>query len=520
MDIDENCLRKSPESYWIQSIHSSEYPELTEDINVDIAIVGAGMAGILAAYLLRNEGRKIAIFEGDSILQGATGYTTAKITSQHNLIYSNIKKKFGYEMAKEYAEANQTAIKTIEKIIKTNNIDCDFISESAYVYTLKEDYIDKIAEEAEIAAQLGIDSSYLEKMPLNFPVKAAVCFKNQAQFHPRKFLLPLANIITSCGHRIFEHSRIIDIEMGKNYVIKTEKNRKITAEKLIIASHYPCINKTGMYFTRLYTERSYVLAIRGKEKYPGGMYITAEDPGRSLRGQISNQGELILIGGEHHKTGQGISTIEHYKALMKFAEENFTVESVPYRWSAQDCMTMDGLPYAGYFDAKTPNMYIASGFGKWGMTNSMASAMIIKDLIIKGDSPWQEVYSASRNNIVAAAKKFVIENANVAKELIAGKIEVPKNKVEIEPGEGEIIEVNGNKVGTYRDEKGVLHRVNTTCTHMGCELKWNSGEKTWDCPCHGSRFNFDGEIIEGPAVKALNEEKDVNTISKLINEDF
>jgi len=512
---------KPPQSYWMASVQKTDYPVLEDDIKVDVAIIGGGITGITSAYFLTKEGAKVAVIEADRILQGTTGHTTAKITSQHELIYSKINKQMGREFAEQYADANETAIRMIEKIANENNIECDFVTQSAYVYTQQDKYIEKIKDEAEFAASIGIKAAYLDEIPLPFPIKAAVRFDKQAQFHPLKFLLPLAKEVTESGGQIFEQSRIVDIEDDyNNYVLITNQGKKVTAEKVIIASHYPCYNKAGLYFTRIYPERSYVVAVKAKESYPGGMYITIEDPGRSLRSQRTDGGEVILVGGEHHKTGQGVDTIKHYEALVDFANEIFTVEDIPYRWSTQDCMTLDGLPYVGHFKSDTPNLYIATGYGKWGMTNSIASAMILKDLIVNGKSPWQDVYNPSRQTIASSAKTFVVENFNVAEKLIEGKISDLPDNTEIKPGEGKIIQVNGQRAGAYRDHQGTLHVVDTTCTHMGCELYWNSAEKSWDCPCHGSRFTYEGDIIEGPAVKPLDIHNDVNTIEKLLKDNF
>ena len=265
------------------------------------------------------------------------------------------------------------------------------------------------------------------------------------------------------------------------------------------------------------------MAIKAQEKYPGGMYLTAEDPTRSLRNQPFEQGELILVGGENHKTGQGVDTTLHYEALINFANANFTVEDIPYRWSTQDCMTLDNLPYVGHFTAETPNMYVATGYGKWGMTNSMASAMLLTDLILKGSSPWQEVYAPSRQSTGASIVTFISQNVNVAKELIKGKIMSPAKNSEIlgiKPGEAQIIETDGQKTGAFRDEQDKMHCIDTTCTHMGCEVQWNSAERSWDCPCHGSRFSIDGEVIEGPAIAALKPHYTLNPVEKLLTEDF
>ncbi|HEX3028337.1 MAG TPA: FAD-dependent oxidoreductase [Clostridia bacterium] len=513
-------FQKPPQSFWMASTPGTDYPILDKDIKVDIAIIGGGFVGISTAYMLIGEGVKIAIIEADRILQGTTGHTTAKVTSQHGLIYNKIKSKMSEEFAKQYADANENAIRTIEKIIKENNIECDFTPQSAYDFTYRDGYTDEMGEEVKVASSLGIQATYLEEIPLPFKIKGAVRFDNQAQFHPRKYLLPLAEKISKQGCQIYEQSRVINIEEDGSYILITDKGKKVTAEKVILASHYPCYNKAGLYFARIWPDRSYALGVRVKEKYPGGMYITAEEPARSLRSQSSDDGELIIIGGEHHKTGQGEDTIKHYHALVDYSVENFTVEDIPFRWSTQDCMTLDDIPYVGRFTSDTPNMYIATGFGKWGMTNSTASSLILRDLIIDGRSPWQEVYNPSRQTVAASAKTFVVENLNVAKELIKGKTEQLPVDPDIREDEGKVIEAEGQRAGAYRDKQGTLHVVNTTCTHMGCELMWNSAEKSWDCPCHGSRFSYEGDIVEGPAVKPLDINNDVNTIERVIKDHY
>ncbi len=492
-----------PESYWMASTAKTNYQALEEDMKVDVAIVGGGITGITSAYLLKREGVSVAVIEADKILQGTTGHTTAKITSQHSLIYNRIKNYMGEERARQYAEANEAAISTISGLIKHEGIDCDFQWEPAYTFTLTDSYIQKVADEASTAAALGLKASYAESIPLPFKVKGAVRFDDQARFHPRKYLLALAEKIEGGGSYIFEHTRVVDINEGNPCTVVTKQGKKVTAGNVIIASHFPCFDGMGFYFARMYPERSYALAVKVKEKFPGGMYITAEDPAKSVRSQEHGNEELLIIAGEHHKTAHGTDLYKHYENLLEFAKKNYNVQELLYRWSTQDYTTLDKVPYVGRLTSKTPNIYVATGFRKWGMTNSTAAATIIRDLIVKGESPWAEVYDPSRFVPNPSITSFIAINADVAANLIAGKVKPVPNDINIEKGEAKAVEIEGVKMGVYRDGNGQLHTVDTTCTHLGCELKWNDAEKSWDCPCHGSRFTYEGEIIEGPAINEL-----------------
>jgi glycine/D-amino acid oxidase-like deaminating enzyme/nitrite reductase/ring-hydroxylating ferredoxin subunit len=496
-------FKTPPESYWLASTDKTNYPVLEQDIKVDVAIVGGGMTGITSAYLLKKEGLRVAVIEADRIIQGTTGHTTAKITSLHSLIYSRIKSYMGEEKARQYADANEAAISTIANLIKHENIDCDFHREPSYTFTLSDSYLQKVADEANTAASLGLKASFIENVPLPFKVKGAVRFDDQARFHPRKYLLALAKKIDGDGSFIFEHSRVVDINAGNPSTVITNQGKKITADNVIIASHFPCYDGMGFYFARMYPERSYSLAVKVKEKFLGGMYITAEDPGRSIRSQESGGEEILIVGGEHHKTAHGMNLHKHYENLMEYAQQHYDVQELLYRWSTQDYTTLDKVPYVGRLTSRTPNIYVATGFRKWGMTNSTASAMIIKDLIVKGENPWTDVYDPSRFIPNPSITSFISINADVAAKLIAGKLKPLSQNIDIKNGEAKAVEIEGQKMGVYRDEKGQLHTVDTTCTHLGCELKWNDAEKSWDCPCHGSRFTYEGEIIEGPAINEL-----------------
>ncbi len=407
-------------------------------------------------------------------------------------------------MGRQYAEANETAIHTIADIVKENNIECDFKWCPAYIYTQSDKYLKDLEDEVRSASRLNLRASLLAEVPLPFPVKSALRFDGQAQFHPLKYTSALAAAISKKGGDIFEQTRAMSVEKGKNkdYEVIAESGNKIRAGKVIVASHFPFFDGGGLDFSRIYAERSYVIAASIKQKFPEGMFISAEDPTRSLRSQSSDKGELVLFGGEHHKTGQCDNTNIHYANLLEFAHNYFEVLNVPYRWSTQDCMTMDGVPYVGHLTSQSPDIYVATGFGKWGMTNSTASALILTDLIVKGENPWTQVYNPSR---VPSIKNLVTQNVDVAVNYVSGKLARRAVNEKIAQGEAKVISVDGNSAGAYRDENDQLHVVDITCTHMGCELHWNDAERSWDCPCHGSRFDCEGHIFEGPALNRLME---------------
>lgn len=492
-----------PVSYWIASTEDTSYPQAKGDTEVDVAIIGGGITGLTTAYLLRKEGIRVAIIEANRIAKGVSGHTTAKITSQHTLIYDKMINTVGEEKARQYADANQSAIDLVEKIIKENNIQCDFKRLPAYVYTNDENYISKVENEVNAALKLGLPAKYTDKLQLPFKVLGAMQFANQAQFHPRKYLLALAAAIDGEDCHIFEQSRAVKFLEGEPHTVITDNGAKIKARSVVLASHYPFYDLPGLYLTRIYPERSYLMGVRIKGSLPEGMYITAEDPGRSMRSCPDGNNELLIVGGEHHKTGHGTDLQEHYETLRRFAQFNFDVTEIPYRWSAQDYTAMDEIPYVGHLTSGRNRIYLATGFAKWGMSNGTASAVIISDLILKGDSPWAPVYDPSRFTPAASAKNFVVENADVAKNYISGKLNIPTETVEVAKGEAAISETGGHKVGVYKDMDGNNHFVSTTCTHIGCELKWNSAELSWDCPCHGSRFTYTGDIIEGPALECI-----------------
>lgn len=492
-----------PESYW-RDYQLPIFNKLTEDQTYDVAIVGGGITGITTGYLLAKEGVKVAIVEAGRILTGTTGHTTAKITAQHNIIYDELISHFGEEKARLYYDANHGALNFIRKTIQTHNIDCDYSDQDAIIYATTAQGKDKIEKEAKAYQKLGITSTTVNSLLLDIEIQNGLVMHNQGQFHPLKYLHKLIHLFVEAGGTIYENTAAMDIDDGEHPQVMLRNGKKINCDYIIAASHFPFCDKKGLYFARMYVERAYILAVKTKKLFPGGMYISADTPTRSLRFTPMNGEELVLISGEGHKTGQGIDTLKHYQALEHFGDQVLGIEKYLYRWSAQDMYTLDKVPYVGSILESQPRVLIATGYRKWGITNGTAAAMLLKDTVLEKVNPYKDLYSPHRFHADPDIKKFISTNLDVAKNLIKGKLEfIPNHPDDLGMDEGSPVMVNGERAGAYRDQDGKLHIVDTTCTHLGCEVEWNHGERTWDCPCHGSRYSIDGEVLDGPAVKPL-----------------
>lgn len=469
------------ESVWSKTCDIPGRDRLKGEIKTEAAVIGAGMAGVLIASALQAAGVKTVVLEAERIAGGQSRNTTAKITAQHGMIYRRLIEDFGHEKAGQYARANLRAVEAYRRIIEERGIDCDFQEQRAYVYGNSRE---ELEAEAAAAVSLGLPASFIEEPKLPLPAAAAVAFSGQGQFHPLKFIKAMAERL-----EIYEHSPVKEAE--GDLLICPEG--RVEAEHIIFACHYPFVNFPGMYFARMYQERSYVLALE-VERPLDGMWISAEEGGYSMR----THGGLQFLGGENHRTGENRRG-GCYERLRRKAAELFPGSRELACWSAQDCMSADGIPYIGRFSQDRPGWYVATGFNKWGMSSSMVSAMLIRDLILGRENPNLEVFDPGRfdEETLSAA---VAQGAQAVKGLTKRFFQIPSEAdSEIAPGQGGIVFLKGEKLGAYRDKEGRLHAVDIRCPHMGCQLEWNSDELSWDCPCHGSRFDAYGHLISGPA---------------------
>lgn len=411
----------------------------------DVIVIGAGLTGLLTGYYLQKQGHNVLILEGDTIASGQTERTTAKITSQHGLIYDKLIRTVGLRKAALYARANEAAIEEYRRLIEENGIECGFKRVPAYLYTLKD--AELLRRECDAARKVGIDAFFTTETELPFQVAGAVCFRQQAQFQPLEFVKAIASQLV-----IREHTRVLKVRGRK---VITEHS-VLTADKIVIATHYPLRNIPGFYFLRQHQERSYVLALEGCSRMQG-MYYGVDKDGFSFR----QADEILLFGGQSGRTGENAAG-GRYDALEEAARKYFPHCREVTRFAAQDCMPHDGIPFIGRYSVFTPHLYVATGFHKWGMTFAMTAAMILQDQLCGRENPYAEVFSPQRMNLRASARNFLMDAGVSIKNLLT-------------PGA-------------------------PRCPHMGCRLVWNPEEKSWDCPCHGSRFDENGKLLDNPAL--------------------
>lgn len=424
-------------SIWHADVSLPRFDSLRENIKTDVLIIGGGITGILTAYFLKQRGVKYVLAEKDRICGGTTGNTTAKITYQHGLVYDKLIKSGGAETAKGYLNANKSAFMEFEKLCRS--IDCEFEYKDNYVYSV--DDRRKIENELSALEKIGYKARFCKNTPLPINIEGAVCFPHQAQFHPLKFLSEIAKDLN-----IYENTFVR--ETADNTAVTD--HAKIKAEKIIVTTHFPFINKHGSYFLKLYQHRSYVIALENAQNV-GGMYVDENKKGFSFR----NYKDLLILGGGGHRTGHNGG---NWNELCRFANYKYPNASVKFKWAAQDCMSLDDMPYIGRYSSRTEDLYTASGFNKWGMTGSMLSAMLLSDMVTGKQTEYEKLFTPSRSILKP--------------QLFVNGLETTKN---------------------------LLTPSKKRCPHLGCALKWNSAEHSWDCACHGSRFTQEGRVIDNPA---------------------
>lgn len=493
-------------SLWLNlDTKTNQFTSLSRNTKADVCIIGAGIFGLSCAYYLSNLGFKVVVLEKDNIGEKTTGHTTAKITSQHSLFYDYLINSYGKKFASDYLDVNEKAIKNIKQTIDKEKIKCDFSYQNSYVYTTKKAELKAIQKEVSAVESLGFPCEFVTKTGLPFKIEGAICFKNQAQFHPLKYLYSLCNSITFHGGEIYTNTVATNVEkdINSNYIISTN-NATIKSKFVIVATHYPFINFPGFYFVKMYQSTSYIIAVDTKKTLFNGMYINDTSPIFSYR-TVKYQGKnLLLIGGGEHKTGQPSSFKDTYGILEEEAKKFYPNCEVLYRWNTRDCISLDKIPYIGQYSNSMPNVFVGTGFKKWGMTLSNVAANIIVDTICGKKNKYAYLFKPSRLQPIKnrdEMKNVLVQSTN---SLFLDKFKSANMSFdEIQNDSGSIIEINNEKVGIYKKTDGEIYAVKPICTHLGCLLSWNDVDKTWDCPCHGSRFDYQGKNIYDPSFKNL-----------------
>lgn len=427
------------QSLWNNKINLPQFKTLDGDIKTDVLIIGGGICGILCAYFLKQSGVDYTLVESQRIAQGITCNTTAKITSQHGLIYNKLIKEFGKDVSYKYLSANEQAIAKYKTLCE--NSDCDYETLPSYTYSLNNKEV--IEEEVNALNSLGAKAEFKSNLELPFDIKGAVCVKNQAQFNPLKFINTISKDLN-----IYENTMVRNI----NNTTAICDNGKMHAKKIIVATHFPFINRHGNYFLKLYQHRSYVLALENAT-HLNGMYVDEAENGLSFR----NSENLLLLGGGGHRTGKSGG---NWNELVNFKNKYYPKSKISFKWATQDCMSLDGIPYIGQYSPRTPDIYVATGFNKWGMTSSMVASTILCDIVQDIQNDYADIFSPKRS--IIKPQLFI----------------------------------NGFETIT-----NFAFPTTRRCPHLGCALKWNKAEHTWDCSCHGSRFDKDGKLIDNPAMK-------------------
>jgi glycine/D-amino acid oxidase-like deaminating enzyme/nitrite reductase/ring-hydroxylating ferredoxin subunit len=486
---------------WIATAPGPAYAPLRRDLEVDVAIVGAGITGITAALLLKAAGLKVAVVEAGRVARGVTGHTTAHVTEVIDHPFGKLIETFGLDGARLAIDATRASVEHIASTVRRRRLACDFKRVAGYSYTESRDGLQALREEMEAARAMGVAVDLVDDVPLPFPTAGGLRFPNQAQFHVRRYLLPQAARIPGGGSHLFEDTQVLEVKDGEPCTVTTDRGT-ITARDVLLATHAPLDNKTIQ--TKVAQYRSYVIACRVAGASPDGLFWDDDDPYHYIRSQRASRGDLVLIGGEDHKVGQEADTDERFGALLDYARERFDVRSVEYRWSAQTLEPVDGLPYIGR-DTGAGHVYVATGFSGTGMTFGTVSALLLSDIVLGRPNPWASLFDSGRLKPASSAGRFLKENVDYPTYLVKDRLKRAEAKSlgEVPRGGGCVMLVDGERVAVSRDARGTVRAVSAVCTHMGCIVRWNTAERSWDCPCHGSRFDTSGQVLDGPAARNL-----------------
>jgi glycine/D-amino acid oxidase-like deaminating enzyme/nitrite reductase/ring-hydroxylating ferredoxin subunit len=487
-----NKLPGKPESCWTATAPKTDYPKLRRSGVADVAVVGAGIVGLTAAYLLIGAGLSVAILEARRIGRQVTGRSTAKITTQHSLIYRYLIETFDLETAQRYADANRLGMNQIQQWVEQLGIACAFEAKDAYVYCSNPSRIRELEAEADASRKVGLDADLLDRAPLPFPTAGALRSRNQAQFNPAQYLIGLAKATESAGAVVFEETRVTGVEENDGWQLKAGQ-ASIHAKSVVLATNLPIAGPVP-YDERTRPRSHIAMAFRIDPRAAAidGMFIGIDEPTHSLRTGRDQDGLLLVVLGSKFGTGLEGDVAKHFRDLEAWTRRNLEVGDIAWRWVNEDYDTADRIPFVGAL-SQAPSLYIATGFNAWGISNGTAAGILVAQQILGKSppwAPWASVYDPMRK----VPRKF---NKGGDSQSFVHSLD------DIEPGGGAVMNLGQGKIAAWKGNDGTPHAVSASCTHKGCIVTWNNADGTWDCPCHGSTFSADGSVIHGPAVESL-----------------
>ncbi|MFD7628359.1 FAD-dependent oxidoreductase [Streptomyces sp. NPDC059851] len=505
---DDTAVEWAP--YWMKTAPLPPRPALDGRVEADVAVIGSGIAGLSTAWELARAGRDVIVLEARRSASGVTGHTTGKLTALHSAVYGKLRGSHGEEAAAQYARSHSAALTHVRETVVALGIDCGLEDRPAFTYCEDEDGVADLRAEAEAARAAGLDASFVTETGLPYPVAGAVKALDQAQFHPLQYLGGLASDLTARGGRIFEHTRVTGLGRGAPHHLTTASGATVTADTVVVATHHPLFDH-ALLATRLTQHRDLVIAgVVPGEADPGGMYITREGGTRSVRTAThESSGRLLIVSGEAFTPGSDEDITVRYRRLAAWAQERFPDLVITHRWAAQDNASTDTVPLIGPLPAAGERVYVATGFGGWGMTGGVLAGRLLTSLIEGSPEPWAGLYDPGRiGPVVREAAAFLKAQWDAGRHAVQDRLRTlgdgtRGSVADLVPGEGTVVRSGGHPYAVHRDDAGRLHAVSAVCTHMGCLVAFNNAERTWECPCHGSRFTVDGSVLQGPALEGL-----------------
>ncbi|MBW3672375.1 MAG: FAD-dependent oxidoreductase [Acidobacteria bacterium] len=493
-------------SIWLATSEAPQLQRFDGRASADVVVIGAGITGLTAADLLTASGQKVIVLDMLEPGEGESGHTTAHLTVAFDEGYHSISKSIGDDAATLIAGASESAIDWLEKRCRSLETG-RFERVGGWVYTESADDVEMLQKEATASREAGLRCSFEDRAPLPFSNAGAIHYPDQAKFHPLEFCYGLISDLRRRGCSLFAGSKVVKVEDGSPCRIELENGGEITARDVIVATNVPVIDRVLLQ-TRLYAYRTYAIAVPAADTDPQGLFFDTMDPYHYIRTQDTADGRFLIIGGEDHRTGTETETERHFANLHAYTTERFGRREMTHHWSGQVIETPDGLPFAG-LNPGAEHVYIATGYEGQGFTMGVTAAGAITNLITGGENPLTELLSPKRKEVLASAKTYITENLEFPAHFLADRLthsDVSAESLEDVPtGQGRIVEIDGRKAAAYRDDEGKVHLLSTVCTHLGCDVRWNKAESSWDCPCHGSRYDRDGEVLCGPATSPLSD---------------